>query len=65
MLKILLWVVSNNARFFQGAMSTLERQHNGFEVIGFTANEEIRIVVDGEKVPFIPLNKIEWGGGGI
>ena len=62
MLKVLIWIVSNDSRFFQGAMSILERQHNGLEVIGVTANEEIGLVKDGRNVPFIPLDRLTGGG---
>ena len=62
MLKVLIWIVSNDSRFFQGAMSILERQHNGLEVIGVTANEEIGLVKDGRNVPFIPLARLTGGG---
>jgi len=62
MLKVLVWVVSNNDRFFQGAMNILERQHNGVEIIGVTADIPLQLAKDGKAIPFIPLNKIEWGG---
>ncbi|MBR4642668.1 MAG: DUF1919 domain-containing protein [Selenomonadaceae bacterium] len=60
MLKILTWVVSNDSRFFNGAMNILERQHNGVEVVGVTAN--VPIVKDGKKVTFIPLAEVDGGG---
>lgn len=59
MLKIFLWIVSNDGRFFQDAMITLERQHNGVEIIGFTAIKEFKIDVDGKNVTFIPPNEVE------
>ena len=59
MLKILLWIVSNDGRFFQDAMITLKSQHNGVEIIGFTAIKEFKIDVDGKNVPFIPPNEVE------
>ena len=43
-------------------MSILERQHNGLEVVGVTANEEIGLVKDGRNVPFIPLDRLTGGG---
>lgn len=60
MLKVLLWIVSNDGRFFQNAINTLGRQHNGVEIVGFTAIEECKIDVDGKNVPVIPPNEIEW-----
>jgi len=64
MLKVMLWVVSNDGRFFNGALSILERQHNGIELVGVTAVAPIQIAKDGRNVPFVPLDKIiAWGGG--
>ena len=58
MLKILLWVVSNDGRFFNGAINILERQHNGVDLVGITANVPIQLAKNGEKVNFIPLNEV-------
>ncbi len=63
MLKILAWVVSNDGRFFQGAINILERQHNGIEVVGVTASVPIQLAKDGKKVNFIPLSEVDGGGG--
>lgn len=41
MLKILAWIVSNDYRFLNGAINILERQHNGVELVGVTAGEDI------------------------
>ena len=62
MLKILLWVVSQDGRFFNGAMKILERQHNGLEVVGVTAGVPIHLAKDVKKVDFIPLDKVDGGG---
>ncbi len=62
MLKTLLWVVSNDGRFFQGALNILERQHNGIELVGVTAGAPIGIVKDGKQIPFIPLAEVDRGG---
>ena len=62
MLKILLWVVSQDGRFLNGALKILERQHNGVEVVGVTAGVPIQLVKDGKKVDFIPLDKVDGGG---
>lgn len=63
MLKVLAWVVSNDGRFFNGAINILERQHNGIEIIGVTANAPIQLTKDGRKVTFIPLAEVDQGGG--
>lgn len=63
MLKVMLWVVSNDGRFFNGALNILERQHNGIELVGVTAAAPIQLAKDGRNVPFVPLDKlIAWGG---
>ncbi len=62
MLKILLWVVSRDGRFFNGALKILERQQNGVEVVGVTANVPIQLAKDGRTVDFIPLDKVDGGG---
>ena len=62
MIKVLTWVVSNDSRFFNGAMNILERQHNGVEVVGVTASVPIHLVKDGKKVNFIPLAEVDGGG---
>ena len=64
MLKILVWIVSNDGRFFNGAMNILERQHNGLDIVGVTANVPIQLNKDGKKIPFIPLNEVNIRGGG-
>lgn len=64
MLKVLLWVVLDDGRFLQDAVNILSQQHNGIELVGVTANEEISLDKDGEIVPFIPLAEINMGGGG-
>lgn len=63
MLKVLIWVVSNDYRFLNGAISILERQHNGLELVGVTAGTPIQLTKDGKNVPFIPLAEIERVGG--
>ena len=63
MLKILMWVVSNDGRFFQAATNILERQHNGVEVVGVTAAAPLQLSKDGKKIPFVPLAEANtWGG---
>ena len=61
MLKVLIWVVSEDTRFFNGAINILERQHNGVELVGITSSREIGLVKDGRNVPFLPLNKVDSG----
>ena len=65
MLKILLWVVSNDGRFLQGAVNVLERQHNGVELVGVTSMQEISLAKDGKAVPFVLPNEIEWAGADV
>ena len=65
MKKVLLWVVANDGRFFQGAVQILEQQYNGIEIVGVTASEEIQLFKGGQKIPFIPLDKVDAGGGAI
>ena len=62
MLKVMLWVVSNDGRFFNGALSILERQHNGIELVGVTAVAPIQIAKDGRNVPFVSLDEVDGGG---
>ena len=62
MLKIFLRVVSNDGRFFNGALHILERQHNGLELVGVTAGAPIQLNQDSRKVPFVPLNEVDRGG---
>ena len=63
MLKALVWIVSNDGRFFNGAMNILERQHNGLDIVGVTATVPIQLNKDGKKIPFIPLNEVNKIGG--
>lgn len=44
MLKVLLWVVSKDKRYLDGALKTLERQHDGIELVDAAAGEEISAV---------------------
>ena len=65
MLKILIWVVSQDTRFFNSAINILERQHNGVELVGLTAIREVELFTGGKNVPnvpFIPLEKLTGGG---
>ena len=41
MLKIFLWFVSKDKRFFQDAIKILERQHDGLKIVGAATGEEI------------------------
>lgn len=58
MLKVLIRVVSEDTSFFNGAITILERQHNGVELVGLTSVREIGLAKDGRNVPFLPLDKI-------
>ncbi len=59
--RILIWFVSNDGRFIDGALNTLERQFNGVDIIGVTAAEKFFI----DDLHFIPINELggRWGGG--
>ena len=59
--RIIIWFVSNDGRFIDGALNILTRQFNGVEIIGVTATEKIFI----DDVPFIPLNEISMKVGGV
>lgn len=58
MLKVLVWVFSNDARFFQGTMTILDRQHGGIELVGVTAGIPVQLQVNGKNVDFIALDKV-------
>ena len=65
MLKILLWVVSNDVRFFQNAANILEQQHNGLEVVGVTAATPVQLNQGDKIIPFVPLAEVATAGGGM
>ena len=64
--RIVVWVVSNDNRFIGGALNILERQFNGVELVGVTANVKI-VATDnhGRAVSFIPLQELSGNGGGM
>lgn len=62
MLKALIWIVSNDDRFFSRAINILGQQHNGLELVGVTAGMAIQLDCDGEDVPFVPLDEVAVGG---
>lgn len=41
MLKVLIWLVSNDTRFQDNAIKILEQQHDGIEIVGEATGEEI------------------------
>ncbi len=57
MLKVLIWVVSEDTSFFNDAINILEQQHSGVELVGLTSVREIGLVKDGKNVPFLPPDK--------
>ena len=65
MLKILIWVVSPDDSFFQGAINILDRQHNGLELVGVTANEPIQLTQNDKLVNFVPFSEVGRLGGGM
>lgn len=63
--RIVVWIVSNDNRFIGGALNILERQFNGIELVGVTANVHISMKDPaGRAVPFIPLQELSGNGGG-
>ena len=62
MIKVLIWQVLNNRNYLDSALKTLERQHNGIELVGVTADAETSLVYEGKNVTFIPLDKLTGGG---
>ena len=44
MLKVLIWVVSKDKRYLDGALNILESQHDGIELVDVAAGEEISAV---------------------
>ncbi|MBR2732958.1 MAG: hypothetical protein IKD80_01745 [Selenomonadaceae bacterium] len=58
MLKILLWVVANDGRFFNDALNILARQHGGIEFVGVTASAPVQLTNGDKKITFIPLAEV-------
>ena len=58
MKKILLWFVSNDVKLLETATKILERQHNGLEFVGVTANVAIKLQRDEKNLPFVPLTEV-------
>ena len=65
MLKVFVWFVSKDGRFFQNAMSILERQHGGLEVVGVTAATPVQLNQGDKIIPFVPLAEVATAGGGM
>ncbi len=65
MLKILLWVVANDDKFFNDALNILARQHGGIEFVGVTASAPIQLATGDKKIPFIPLAEVGRVKGGV
>ena len=61
MIKVLIWKVSNDENSLDGALKILERQHNGIELVGVTANTATSLVYEGKNVTFVPLDKLTGG----
>jgi len=54
----LLWFVSNDIKFLDAAAKILERQQNGLEFVGATANAKFQLQRDGKDIPFVPLDEV-------
>ena len=63
MLKTFLWVASEDTIYLEDALKILERQHNGIEIFGMTSAVEVTLDINGKKIPFVPLNKLDAVGG--
>lgn len=63
MLKILIWRVSDDMSFQDNALKILERQHNGIELVGVTANTKTSLAYEGKNVPFVSPSEVDGGGG--
>lgn len=62
MIKVLVWQVSDNKQYLDDALKILERQHNGIELVGVTADAETSFVYEGRNVTFVPLAEVDGGG---
>ena len=65
MIKVLVWQVSDNKQYLDDALKILERQHNGIELVGVTADAETSFVYEGRNVTFVPLAEVDGGGGSM
>ena len=67
MKKVLLWIVANDGRFFQGAINILEQQYNGIEVVGMTSSLPIELKnPQGENLRRVSHKEVandSFGGG--
>ena len=62
--RIVIWMVSNDGRFIGNAVNILERQFNGVDIVGVTANVPINLEDNtGRIIPFVPLNELNLNGG--
>ena len=59
--RIIIWFVSNDNRFIGAALNILAQQHNGIEILGVTATQNISV----NNFKFIPLNEISLNRGGV
>lgn len=63
--RVVIWFVSNDNRFIGNAKNILEKQFNGVDLIGVTANTKITVKDEtGRELPFLPLNELSQNGGG-
>ena len=52
--RIIVWFVSNDGTFINASLNILAQQHNGIEIVGVTATQNISV----NNFKFIPLNEI-------
>lgn len=57
-MKVLIWFVLNDARFFNAAMTILARQNGGIGIVGCTAVAPVQLQFGDKNVDFIPLDKV-------
>lgn len=57
-MKVLIWFVSNDGRFFNSAMTILARQNGGLGIVGCTAVAPVQLQFGDKNVDFIPLDKV-------
>lgn len=59
--RVVIWFMSNDWRYLNGAINILDYQFNGVDIIGVTATQNISV----NDLKFIPLNEISLNRGGV
>ena len=57
--RIIIWLFSDDGRYIVDALNILAQQHNGIEILGVTATQNISV----NNLPFLPLNEISLNRG--